>query len=61
MDKLDDKQQARVVALGAASRIIAENLGRLISLGSVSDNRVLPELATLDLAKRFEAYIKDGV
>lgn len=61
MDKLDDKQQARAVALDAASRIIAENLGRLISLGSVSDNKMLAELATLGLAKRFEAYIKDGV
>lgn len=61
MDKLDDKQQARAVALDAASRIIAENLGKFVNLGSIPDNRRHAELAVTSLAKRFETYIEGGV
>lgn len=60
MDKLDDKQQARAVALDAASRIIAENLGKFINLGSIPDNETYTELAVTSLAKRFEVYIEGG-
>ena len=61
MDKPDDKQQARAVALGAASLIIAENLGKFVNLGSIPDNRRYTELAVVSLAKRFETYIEGGV
>lgn len=61
MDKLDDKQQARAVALDAASRIIAENLSKFVNLGSIPNNETYTELAVTSLAKRFETYIKDGV
>lgn len=61
MDKLDDKQQVRVVVLDVVLWIIVENLGRFISLGSVFDNKMFVEFVIFGLVKCFEVYIKDGV
>lgn len=55
-----DEQQIRAAALEAASRIVSENLAKFVSLGSIKDNKTFTELATLDLAKGFERYVRDG-
>lgn len=61
MDKLTGEQQIRAVALEAASRIVSENLGRFVNLGSIPDNKMYAEMAANDLAKRFETYVRgDG-
>lgn len=61
MDKLTGEQQIRAVALEAASRIVSENLGRLVNLGSIPNNKMYAEMAVNDLAKRFETYVRgDG-
>lgn len=57
---MDGEQQIRATALEAASRIVSENLAKFVSLGMIDKNKTFTRLATIDLAKGFEQYIRDG-
>lgn len=66
MEKLNDGQQVKAVALEAASRIVAENLKFLTRAGghASSDreaeyNASLSALATISLAGHFERYLNE--
>ena len=61
VDKLTGEQQIRAIALEAAARIVAENLGKFISLGIIDKNKTYARMAVTDLASGFERYVKDGV
>jgi hypothetical protein len=57
---MDGEQQIRAAALEAASRIVSENLAKFVSLGLIDKNKTHTKLVTIDLAKGFEQYIRDG-
>lgn len=57
---MDADQKIRAVALEAASRIVAGNLSKFISLGRLEQNKTYTEMATIGLAKEFEQYIRGG-
>lgn len=60
MDKLSLEQQLRALALAAAARIVAENVGKFVHVDSASSIKLYTEMAVTDMAKGFERYIKDG-
>ena len=66
MDKLSQGQQVKAVALGAASRIVAENLkfvtriyGHATSDREAEQSTALLAQATVTLARYFEGYLKE--
>lgn len=60
MEQPTAEQQIRMAALGAASRIVSENLDKFLNLGTIGNNKTYTNLAVQDLAKSFEKYIRGG-
>lgn len=66
MDKMTEAGQVKAVALGAASRVVAENLKFLTRINShatseqhAETNAFLLARATVQVARHFEAYLTE--
>jgi hypothetical protein len=66
VDKLSEGRQVKAVALGAASRVVAENMKFFARTNSYASsdregeyNATLAARATIDMARQFEAYLNE--
>ncbi len=60
MSNLSEERHARALALEAASRIVSENLGYFIRLGTIAGNKESARQVTVELAKDFERFVREG-